>query len=58
MFIAWSFLFCLLPSFPLAYVAARADISHKKTWLVACWTLLAFAGFFWSCLGFLWWKEI
>jgi outer membrane protein assembly factor BamB len=58
MFIAWCFLFGLLPSFPLAYVAARAAINHKKTWLVACWTLLAFAGFFWSCLGFLWWKEI
>ncbi len=57
MFVAWCFLIGYLPSFPLTYLAARAATKEQSLWTVAAWTLLAFAVFFWSCEGFLWWKS-
>lgn len=54
MFVAWSFLAGYLPAFPLAYLAARAEMRQRPCWQVAGWTILAFTLFFWSCAAF-WW---
>ncbi len=57
MFIAWVFLFGLLPAFPFAVLAVRAEAQGHRRALSAFLVLLAFAVFFWSCAAFLAWKE-
>jgi hypothetical protein len=57
MFIAWSFLFGLLPAFPLALLAARAESRGRPLWAVAAWTALAFSTLFWSGPALLAWKD-
>jgi hypothetical protein len=48
MFIGWSFLFGLLPAFPVSWLAIRA---RTQLWRGTIWTLLAFTIYFWSCQG-------
>ncbi len=55
MFIAWSFLFGLLPAFPLTYLAVAAQ-RKQRPGRCAVWTVLAFGAYFWSCQGLLLWK--
>jgi hypothetical protein len=56
MFVAWSFLVGFLPCLPFTLLAVRAEWKNQRSWLIAAWTLLAFATFFWSVQGFLVWK--
>ena len=56
MFVAWSFLVGFPFAFPFTFLAVRAAVRQKQRWIVAVWTLVAFAFFFWSCQGLLWWK--
>jgi outer membrane protein assembly factor BamB len=52
MFIAWSFLVGFPFALPLTFLA----VWQQRRLVVAAWTLLAFAAFFWSCQGLFWWK--
>jgi hypothetical protein len=56
MYIFWSFLIGFPPALPLTYLAVRAQANQQARWLIAVWTLLAFAAFFWSCQGIFLWK--
>jgi hypothetical protein len=56
MFIAWSFLFGLLPAFPLAMLAARAEAHGRPLWTIAWWSLLGFAALFWGGPALLLWR--
>jgi outer membrane protein assembly factor BamB len=56
MFIGWSFLFGFLAASPFTFLAVRAERKQQQFWIVAVWTLVAFAAFFWSCQGLLLWK--
>src|SRR5262249_39488374 len=56
MFVAWGFLFGFPAAFPFAYLAARAQRKGRRSWVVAGWTLLGFAAYFWSCQALLLWK--
>lgn len=56
MFVAWYFLFGLLPAFPVTWLAVRAAVKQQRSWIIAAWMLLAFAVFFWSCQGLYLWK--
>ncbi len=51
------FLFGLLPAFPFAVLAVRAEAHGHRRALSAFLVLIAFAVFFWSCAAFLAWKE-
>jgi outer membrane protein assembly factor BamB len=55
MFVAWAFLFGFPASFPLTWLAVRAEANRRPVW-AAVWALLAFAVFFWSGHALLWWK--
>jgi len=56
MFIGWSFLFGFPVAFPFTILAVRAQRKRQPIGVIAGWTLLAFAAFFWTCQGLLLWK--
>ncbi len=56
MFIAWSFLVGFPFAFPLTLLAVHAALKGQARWIVAAWTSLAFAAFFWSAQALLLWK--
>jgi hypothetical protein len=56
MFVTWTFLFGFPAAFPLTLLAVRTEAKRQPWWVVAVWTLLAFAAFFWSCQALLLWK--
>jgi len=56
MFIGWSFLFGFPLAFPLTFLAVRAQRKRQPFWVIAGWTMLAFAAFFSTCQGLLLWK--
>ena len=56
MYIGWTFLFGFPAAFPLTLLATRAEIQGRRAWIVAAWTLPAFAAYFGSCQALLLWK--
>ena len=56
MFIAWAFLVGFAAAAPLTVMTVRAEMKQYRAWVVASLTLVAFAAFFWSGIGFLAWK--
>src|SRR5262249_16899710 len=48
MFIAWSFLLGFPLAFTFTILAVRAERRHRRSWITAVWTFLAFSAFFWS----------
>jgi hypothetical protein len=48
MYISWVALLGLVPALPLSLLAVRAVVKGERTLLIAAWTVLAFAVFFWS----------
>jgi hypothetical protein len=55
MSIGWAFLFGLLPSFPFAVLAVRAE-ERGRSWHTAAWTVLGLAALFAGGFGLLAWK--
>jgi outer membrane protein assembly factor BamB len=58
MYIGWTFLFGFPAAFPLTLLAARAEKKGQRAWIVAAWTLPAFAAYFASCQALLLWKAL
>jgi hypothetical protein len=56
MYIAWAFLIGFPAALPLALLAVRAEMNGRRAWVVAAWTLPAFAVFFGSGQVLLWFK--
>jgi hypothetical protein len=56
MYIVWAFLAGFPAALPLTLLAVRAEINGQRPWLIALWTLPAFALFFASGQALLWCK--
>lgn len=57
MFVGWAFLIGLLPAFPFIFLAVRATTNKRPAIIVPPLTIAAFSVFFWSCYGFLLWRD-
>lgn len=56
MFLAWAFLFGLLPAFPFTWLAVRSSSRQAKPWLIALAVLLAWLAFVGGVHLLLQWK--